>query len=70
MLTTDLDQPSAARGWRLDRQGTRSNRLALEILGRFRLSVILSLIPLFREQQVSNSGKTTPGLYNEGLMAD
>jgi hypothetical protein len=62
MLMTDLGA-SAARGVRYD-------RLAQEISGRFGSSPILSLILLFHAQQDSNSGKTTPSLYNEGLMAD
>jgi hypothetical protein len=51
-------------------RGTWFDRLALEILGRFRPSLILSLILLFHEQQDSNSGKTTSSLYNQGLMAN
>jgi hypothetical protein len=60
---TDFSRPDATRGW-------QSDRLALKILGMFRSSLILSLNPLFRGKHDSKSEKTTPDLYNEGLMAD
>jgi hypothetical protein len=63
MLTTDFSQPGAARG-------AQSDRLSLLVLGKFRSSPILSLNPFFCGKQDSKLGKTTPGLYNEGLMAD
>jgi hypothetical protein len=63
MLTTDFSQPDAARGWRFD-------RLSLLVPEKFRSSLILSLNPLFHGKHCSKSGKTTPGLYNEPLMAD
>jgi hypothetical protein len=50
--------------------GTWSDRLAWLIMGSFRLSPILSLNPLFHGKHDSNSGKTTPDLYNKGLMAN
>jgi hypothetical protein len=51
-------------------RGERSDRWALEISGRFRSSLILYLNPLFHGKHDSESGKTTPGPYNEGPMAD
>jgi hypothetical protein len=51
-------------------RGTRSECLDLISLGRFRSSLILSLNLLFCGKHDSKSGKTTSGLYNEGLMAN
>jgi hypothetical protein len=70
MLVTDLGRPGAARGWRFDRHGMRSDYQSRLISGRFKSSRILSPILLFRGQHDSNSGDTTLGLYNEGPMTD
>jgi hypothetical protein len=51
-------------------RGVRSDHLSLIVSGKFRSSPVLSPNPLFHEQKDSNSGKTIPGLYNEGLMVD
>jgi hypothetical protein len=70
LLMTDFGQPGATRGWRSDRPGSWSDHQSWLISGRFRSSQILSPNPLFRGQHDTNSGRTTPGLYNEPLMAD
>jgi hypothetical protein len=70
MLMIDFGQPGATRGWRSDRPDLRSDHQSRLISGRFRLSYILTINPLFHGQHDTNSGKTTPGLYNDGLMVD
>jgi hypothetical protein len=70
MLTSDFSQPGAARGWRSDHQGARSDHLSLLVLEKFRSSPILSLNRLFHRKHDSKSGKTTPALYNESLRAN
>jgi hypothetical protein len=65
-----LGLPGAVQGWRSDHLGGQSDRLVRLITGKFRSSRILSLNPLFREKHDSNTGETTPCLYNGGLMAD
>jgi hypothetical protein len=51
-------------------RGAWSDRPSQLIMGKSISSPILSLNPLFPRKHDSNLGKITPGLYNDGLMAD